>query len=151
MIRQLHSSDELVILVSSAGLFFNRRVRNPALRHLVNLGATSPDSAVPLSTLVEQSTLSERSIRSLVRANWISTTEDGLLYLAIAKIRQRSLRISIAQFVLLEVIMIIVTILIAFSPRVSMPPWLIVIIFVLLTLIATSCTYLEAWPYFHLN
>ncbi len=137
--------------MSSAGLFFNRRVRNPALIHLVNLGATSPDSAVPLAALVKQSTLSESSIRSLVRVKWISTTEDGLLYLDMAKVQQRSLRISLAQFVLLEVIMIIITVLIAFSSRVSVPLGFVIIIFVLLTLIVTICTYLEAWPYFHLK
>ncbi|NWF95037.1 MAG: hypothetical protein HXY34_02745 [Candidatus Thorarchaeota archaeon] len=137
--------------VSSVGLFFDRRARDPVIRQLADARATSPDSAVSMEILVERTSLAEHTIRLLVRAKWVCITEDGLLYLNSVEVGRRSFHYGLALFATLESIVVVVALAIAFSQRVVVPLDLVLGVFATLTVVTVICTYFQSWPYFYLR
>ncbi|NWF95114.1 MAG: hypothetical protein HXY34_03140 [Candidatus Thorarchaeota archaeon] len=133
-------------------LYHYRKERNPVIQHLHVVGATSPGSAVELASIVERVHVRESSIRRLVRGGWwVSSTEDGRLYLDVALVKRRAIRSGIGQLVLMESVIVVVVLLTAIQPETYLPPEILLLILGLLSVMVVGFAYLEAWPYFYLR
>jgi hypothetical protein len=94
----------------------------------------------------------ESSIRRLVRGGWwVSSTEDGRLYLDVALVKRRAIRSGIGQLVLMESVIVVVVLLAAIQPETYLPPEILLFILGLLSVMVVGFAYLEAWPYFYLR
>ena len=133
-------------------LYYYRNTRNPLIKRFLSLGAIDASSSITIEAVLETPKVTETVINQFIKANHVIKSEEGKLFLNVAKIKHDALYYGLFLLVLSEFIIVFILLLTVFVPTVVEIPLIVqVLVFIIGNIIIGVLTYLEAWPYFHLN
>ena len=138
----------------SIGFSFSyyKSIRNPVLRRMSDLGAVCVESATTIETILESDRVSRGAVNQFLTLEYISTSENGGLYLNVRRIRQMARRTGLLFFLITESILITILWLLLFGPTViEVPPLLVWSLLIGGEISIVLLTYLEGWPFFYLR